>query len=147
MGGRTVGGLEGRSHPKNLRWGTAHASVSPIFGEVVLSQVHVRTEKTDILGQNRRFCQEKSDIYVLHIIDEIHVYEIMLDSRDRGKDRKKSMTLKRSSEIVGVKMEIFSLKKVIRKFFRGKCFQSPPNSEPGLRLWARAQCQMTVEVL
>ena len=63
--------------PQNLRWGTAHACVPPIFGEVVLSQV--RTEK------NR---QEKSDMYVLYIINEI--YEIMSE--------------KRSSEIFGVKM-------------------------------------------
>jgi len=35
--------------PPNLRWGTAHASVPPIFGEVVLSQVGLGTEKNGIL--------------------------------------------------------------------------------------------------
>ena len=35
--GGDIGGTGGRSPQKNLRWGTAHASVPPIFGEVVLS--------------------------------------------------------------------------------------------------------------
>jgi len=34
MGG-DLGGT-GRTVPQNLRWGMAHASVPPIFGEVVL---------------------------------------------------------------------------------------------------------------
>jgi len=42
MGG-DLGGLGGRPPPKELRWGTTHAFVLPIFGEVVLSEV--RKEK------------------------------------------------------------------------------------------------------
>jgi len=43
------------------------------------------------------------------------------------------MTKKRSSEILGVKMEIFSGKIVIQKSWSAKFFSVPPNSVPGLR--------------
>jgi len=40
--GRRPGGLGGRSPKTNLRWGTAHALVPPIFREVVLSDARER---------------------------------------------------------------------------------------------------------
>src|SRR6218665_2997362 len=45
------------------------------------------------------------------------------------------MTKKKSSEIFGVKMEIFSGKNVIQKSWSAKIFSVPPNSAPGLRHW------------
>jgi len=88
--------------------------------------------KKDGFFLNRRFRQEKSDIYVLYIINEIH--EITSDRRDRGKTEK-SRWPKKSSGIFGVKMYIFSWKKVIREnLFGGKFLSVPQNSAPCLRL-------------
>jgi len=42
--GRRPRGTGGRS-PKNLKWGTAHASVPPIFGEVSLSANYELTKQ------------------------------------------------------------------------------------------------------
>jgi len=46
-----------------------------------------------------------------------------------------SITKKMSSEIFGVKIEIFSLKQSFRNLSLRNVFPSPPNSAPGLRLW------------
>ena len=54
--------------------------------------------------------------------------------KERVKIRKTwSMTKKRSWEFFSVKMEIFSGKNLIQKFFSAKIFCVPPNSGPGLR--------------
>jgi len=45
------------------------------------------------------------------------------------------MTKKGSSEIFGVKMEIFSGKNVIQKSWSAKNVSVPPNSASGLRHW------------
>src|SRR6218665_883501 len=47
------------------------------------------------------------------------------------------MTKKRSSEFLGVKMEIFFEKNLIQKFWSAKKYSVPPNSAPGLRHWGR----------
>jgi len=43
--GRRHRGTGVRSPQNNLRWGTAHASVPPIFGEVVLMETCVSTNR------------------------------------------------------------------------------------------------------
>ena len=45
MQGRRPGGTGGDGAPQNLRWGTAHALVPPIFREVVLSDVCERMNR------------------------------------------------------------------------------------------------------
>src|SRR6218665_2030391 len=56
------------------------------------------------------------------------------------------MTKKRSSEILGMKMEILSEKNVFQKFWSAKKFSVPPNSAPGLRRWALCMGFIRVEV-
>src|SRR6218665_3127193 len=73
--------------------------------------------------------------YVWYILEFNVIYEIMSDSRDRGKERKKSQRLKKGHQKSSALKWIFFLKKVIRKFVGRKCFSIPPNSAPGLRLW------------
>jgi len=55
----------GDGPPQNLRWGTVHASVPSIFGEVVLWDTRVSTkclqkgEKKEFLGEIEVFRQEE----------------------------------------------------------------------------------------
>ena len=46
--GEDLGGLGGRS-PQNLRWGTAHASVPPIFRELLLLECEAKYKKCSFL--------------------------------------------------------------------------------------------------
>ena len=90
---------------KNLRWGTAHASVPPIFWEVVLSDACESTNwlkercYPGILFRNRGFSREEG-AYMLYItfnrVKTGKIWKIL------------SMTKRRSSEIFGVKIELFS---------------------------------------
>ena len=69
------------SLPQNLRWGTAHASVSPIFGEVVLWDARESTKKYDInvFWNIEVFRQEKG-----HRGPIWYIYSTC-DSRDQGR--------------------------------------------------------------
>ena len=111
----------GGTVPPNMRWGTAHASVPPIFWEVVLPDVR------DSLNRVKKgaFLVRKGSYTTFCIVQTRKMCE------KKGKIRKtRSMTKRRSSKIFAVKMEIFSEKNVIQKSWSAKKFSVPPNSAP-----------------
>jgi len=90
--GGDLGGNGGRYPGKNLRWGTAHASIPPIFPEELLFDVRQSTNwlkkglKEEFIVVKKRFLVQKRVIYV--------IYQ-MSDSWDRQKrqtDKIESMT-------------------------------------------------------
>ena len=79
-----MGGDLGGTVPPKFEVGGGPCIRPPIFGEVVLLEAceNMNRKKREFFCvKYTHFRQEKSDTYV--------TYEIMSDSRDRGKDRKK----------------------------------------------------------
>ena len=105
---------DGRSY-QNLRWGTASASVPPIFWEVVLSDAResLNRVKTGV------FLVRKGSYTTFYIV------KIWKMCEKKAKIRK--------SEIFPVKMEFFSKENVIPEILAGEKIVRPPNSAPGLR--------------
>src|SRR6218665_2290182 len=110
----------------NLMWGTAHASVSPIFGEVVLSDARESMNRV----KKGFFLVRKGSYTTFNIVKIRKIWE------KKGKIRKtRSMTKKeKKSEIFTLKVKMFFRKKTsFRNVGQRKILSVPPNSAPGLR--------------
>jgi len=110
-----------RDGPPNLRWGTAHASVPPIFGKVVL------LEACESTNRKENGIKEEMFFYEIDVFLKKRVIYVIYETAETGKRQKKrSMTKKGSSEIFGVKMEKFFPKKGHWKIWSAEKFFRPP---------------------
>src|SRR6218665_632354 len=128
-------GTGGTVPPTNLRWGTAHASVTP---DILRSSV---------VGCARKYEQSKKGV-IKEFFSEIVVVlvrkgsyttlNIVKDTENLGKERGKirktwSMSKKKVIRNFGCENENFFRKNVIQKSWSAKIFRRPPNPAPGLR--------------
>ena len=125
-----LGGLGGRS-PQHLRQGDGPCIGPPniLRSSVVgCARKHEQSKKIDVI---KEFFSEIGPM-VLFLVKK-GSYTTFNTVKIRKIRKTWSMTKKKSSEILGVKMEIFLRKKIIQKFWSAKDFFVPPNSAPGLR--------------
>src|SRR6218665_773503 len=94
---------------------------------VVLSDARERMNRVK-KGLIKEFFSE-----IVVFLSKKESYMTFYRSKQRKIRKTRSMTKKRSSEILGVKVDIFFVKKVIQKSWSAKNFSVPPNSAPGLR--------------
>jgi len=116
--GTDLEGTGGRS-PRNFRWGTAHALVPPIFGEVVLLDAWESTNwrKFWFWNISKRGSSSRKGSYMWYV---------RFETVETGKRLTKyGRWLKKSLEIFGVKMEIFSSKRSFENLV-GEIFSVPP---------------------
>src|SRR6218665_1382676 len=99
----------------------------PIFRQVALSDARERMNRVK-KGLIKEFFSE-----IVVFLAKKGSYMTFYRSKQRKIRKTRSMTKKRSSEILGVKVDIFFVKKVIQKSWSAKNFSVPPNSAPGLR--------------